>query len=267
MLQDTASKIENHDRAGSFLTGKRAVRVPSTHFNAAMIPLQFGIRHDEKIYPTATNPLPPSATAPVQRSTADITLSSSRPSSQTILLSSRQSRDSGYNASISSSNANNPSLRASNLFDPTPNHTLNVDIDNDDTNIPTVSIVELIGDDLMSNLDTIPSKWTLTDMINHIIDNDVVLPTEEAIDGDRAANAAALPILETPAFYDEYESAVVDFARTNPGLRPVVDLQVNGRSIYYADPVTGRIGKLTKEYIPVDPRHSVRPATVSERSG
>ncbi|KAL8867084.1 MAG: hypothetical protein Q9205_000401 [Flavoplaca limonia] len=247
MLQESASKMENHDRTAPLLTGKRVVQVPSVPFNAAMIPLQFGLLQDEKIHPTATNPLPPSATAPVQPSSADITLSSSRPPSQPILRSFRQSRDSGYSASIPSSSANNPSPRASNLFDPTPIHTPNIDIDIDETNIPTVSVAELIGDDIMSNLDTIPSKWTLTDMINHIIDNDIVLPTEGDIDGNRAANAAALPILETPAFYDEYESAVVDFARTNPGLRSVVDLQVNGRSIYYADPVKGRIGKLTKE--------------------
>ena len=269
MLQESACKMENHDRTPPLLTGKCAVRVPSIPFNAAMIPLQFGLRQDEKIHPTATNPLPPPAAAPVRPSSADITLSSSRPPSQPILRSFRQTRDSGYSASVSSSSAKNPSPRASNRFDPTPIHTpnVNIDIDIDETNIPTVSVAELIGDDIMSNLDTIPSKWTLTDMINHIIDNDIVLPTEEDIDGNRAANAAALPILETPTFYDEYESAVVDFARTNPGLRPVVDLQVNGRSIYYADPVTGRIGKLTKEYNPVDPRHSVPPATVSERSG
>ncbi|KAL9634979.1 MAG: hypothetical protein Q9204_002796 [Flavoplaca sp. TL-2023a] len=259
--------MENHDRTAPLLTGKRVVRVPSIPFNAAMIPLQFGLRQDEKIHPTATNPLPPSATAPVQPSSANITLSSSRPPSQPILRSFRQSCDSGYSASISSSSAKNPSPRASNLFDPTPIHTPNFDIDIDETNIPTVSVAELIGDDIMSNLDTIPSKWTLTDMINHIIDNGIVLPTEEDIDGNRAANAVALPILETPAFYDEYESAGVDFARMNPGLRPVVDMQGNGRSICDADPVTGRIGKLTKEYNPVDPRHSVRPATVSERSG
>ncbi|KAL8900532.1 MAG: hypothetical protein Q9192_001022 [Flavoplaca navasiana] len=269
MLQESASKVENHDSASPLLTGKRMVRVPSTPFNAARIPLQFGLRQDEKIHPTAANPLPPAATAPVQPSSADITLSSSRPPSQPISRSFRQSRDSGYSASIASSSAKNPSPRASNLFDPTPIHTPNIDIAIaiDETSIPTVSIAELIGDDIMSNLDTIPSKWTLTDMINHIIDNDIVLPTEDDIDGNRAANAAALPILETPAFYDEYESTVVDFARTNPGLRPVDDLQVNGRSIYSADPVTGRIGKLAREYNPVDPRHSVRPATVLRRSG
>ncbi|KAI4275207.1 MAG: hypothetical protein LQ337_003385 [Flavoplaca oasis] len=266
MLQESASKVETHDRAGPLLTAKRVVRIPSTPFNAAMIPLQFGLRQDEKIHPTATNPLPPLAIAPVQPSSADITLPSSRPPSQTILRSSRQSRDSGYKASISSSSAKIPSPRASNLFDPTPIHTPNTDIDIDETNIPTVSIAELIGDDIMSNLDTIPSNWTLTNMINHIIDNDIVLPTEDDIDGNRAANAAALPILETPAFYDEYESTLVDFARTNPGLRPVDDLQVNGRSIYSADPVTGRIGKLAREYNPVDPRHSVWRATVLERS-
>lgn len=122
----------------------------------------------------------------------------------------------------------------------------------------------------MSALDTVPSKWTLTDMINYIIDNDIVLPTEEEIDGNRAANAAALPILETPAFYDEHESAMVDFARTNPGLRPFDDLQDIGKSIYYEDPVTGRARKRNGRFNPADPRHPVHRAAVGpvmERGG
>ncbi|KAL8999082.1 MAG: hypothetical protein Q9169_001970 [Polycauliona sp. 2 TL-2023] len=128
-----------------------------------------------------------------------------------------------------------------------------------DTNdsIPTVEIAELIGDQLMSNLETICPKWTLTDMINYIIDNDIVLPTEEEIDGSRTANAAALPLLPAPAFYDEYESGMVEFARKHPGSRPRDDLQDIGKSIYYEDPVTGRMRKRMGEFNLADPRHPV----------
>lgn len=262
MLRKSNSNIGHRDLPAAPLgTGKRVGQVPLSPFNAAMIPLQFGTQHEEKIHPIAANPFPPSA--PIRPPSADTAFPSSRPPSQVVLRSSRQSRDSGYNASISSSNAN-PSPRASNLFE--PNQTTDID----DTYIPTVEIAELIGDHLMSALDTVPSKWTLTDMINYIIDNDIVLPTEEEIDGNRAANAAALPILETPAFYDEHESAMVDFARTNPGLRPFDDLQDIGKSIYYEDPVTGRARKRNGRFNPADPRHPVHRAAVGpvmERGG
>lgn len=240
MLRRSSSNIEHHNfPAGPLETGKHAGQVPLSPFNAAMIPLQFGIRHEEKIHPLAANPLPPSA--PLQLPSADMAFPSSRPPSQTVLRSSRQSPDSGYDASISSSNAN-PSPRASNHSE--PNQTTDIG----DTNISTVEITELIGDQLMSTLDTVPSKWTLTDMINHIIDNGTILPTEEEIDGNRAANATALaPIVESPAFYDEHESAMVDFARANPGRRPFDDLQDIGGTIRYEDLVAGQMKKRDDE--------------------
>ncbi|KAI4110431.1 MAG: hypothetical protein LQ339_001296 [Xanthoria mediterranea] len=232
MLRKSSANIEHPDLpAGPHTTGKRAGQVPLSPFNAAMIPLQFGIRHEEKIHPQAVNPLP----------SADMAFPSSRPPSQTVLRSSRQSPDSGYDASISSSNAN-PSPRASNLSE--PNQTTDIG----DTNISTVEIGELIGDQLMSTLDTVPSKWTLTDMINHIIGNDIILPTEEEIDGNRAANATALPpIVESPAFYDKHESAMVDFARANPGRRPFDDLQDIGGTIRHEDLVAGQMKKRDDE--------------------
>ncbi|CAO1603504.1 hypothetical protein XANCAGTX0491_007091 [Xanthoria calcicola] len=231
MLRKPSANIEHPDLlAGPLATDKRAGQVPSSPFNAAMIPLQFGIRHEEQIHPQAVDPLPP----------ADMAFPSSRPPSQTVLPPSRQSPDSGYDASISSSNPN-PSPRASNLSE--PNQTTNIG----DTNVSTVEIAELIGDQLMSTLDTVPSKWTLTDMINHIIDNDIILPKEE-IAGNRAANATALPpIVESPAFYDEHESAMVDFARANPGRRPFDDLRDIGGTIRYEDLVAGQMKKRDSE--------------------
>ncbi|KAL8785296.1 MAG: hypothetical protein Q9213_003441 [Squamulea squamosa] len=139
--------------------------------------------------------------------------------------------------SISTSDAN-PTPRASSPSEPTLIQSLD-----DDLNIPTVEIAELIGRETLRNLYTIPAKWTLTDMINHIIDNDIVLPTEEQIDGNCAANAASLPIDETSPFYDESEAARVDFARTNPGFRGSDGLEEIGESTYYKDPVRKRMKK------------------------
>ncbi|KAL8855032.1 MAG: hypothetical protein Q9221_000229 [Calogaya cf. arnoldii] len=235
-------------------TGERMVP-----FNAAMVPLPespphspialpFNTQHEEKTSPIAANSLPPSA--PVQLPTTDITLPSQRHPTAITIRTSRQSRDSGYNASASCSSAN-PSPQA---FTFSPHEA--PDFDN-----RTVEIAELIGDNKFSNLDTIPTDWTLIDMINHIIDNDIILPSEEEIDGcNRDANAAVLPILHTPAFYDEYESALVDFARANPGLRPVDDLKEIGKNICYEDPVTGRMRKRMGEFNPADPRHPDRRA-------
>ncbi|KAL8658063.1 MAG: hypothetical protein Q9226_001295, partial [Calogaya cf. arnoldii] len=224
LREKSSSNLEHRDlSAAPLATGERAV-VP---FNAAMVPLPespphspialpFNTRHEEKMSPVAANPLPPSA--PVQPPITDIALPSQRRPTAITIRTSRQSRDSGYNASASCSSAN-PSPQA---FTFEPNEAPDFDI-------RTVEIAELIGDNQMSNLDTIPPDWTLTELINHIIDNDIILPTEEEIDGHRDANAAALPMLHTPAFYDEYESALVDFARANPGLRPGDDLMDIGK--------------------------------------
>ena len=114
----------------------------------------------------------------------------------------------------------------------------------------------------MTSLATVPSKWTLTDMINHILENDILLPTDEEINGSRAANAAGLPIGDSPPFYDEHESAMVDFTRANPGFRPHDGLQIIGKSIYYEDKETGRMRRRVGQFNPVDPRHPAHRAAV-----
>ncbi|KAL8674445.1 MAG: hypothetical protein Q9168_001178 [Polycauliona sp. 1 TL-2023] len=258
MLRKSRSNIGHHEHLPAGLPTEG----DGTPFIAAMIPLQFGNGHEEPVHPITSDPLPPSTPAPFPAPSADIAPPSPRPQSQIAIRSARQSRDGGYNASIASNR--NTSPQAFNLFDPTPDHATS-DIT---STIPAVELAELIGDHLMSNLDTISPKWTLTELINHIIDNDIVLPTEDEIDGGgsniRSANAAALPNLATPAFYDEYESANVEYARRNPGSRRAEDdLRCIGESIYYEDPVTGMMRKRVGEFNLEDPRHPVHRAAAA----
>ncbi|KAL8775392.1 MAG: hypothetical protein Q9209_000400 [Squamulea sp. 1 TL-2023] len=187
----------------------------------------------------------------------------SRPTFPLAVRSFHQSAFNSYETSTSTSISDaNPTTRASNPFEPTLSPPLD-----DDLNIPTVEIAELIGGEILRNLDTIPVKWTLTDMINHLIDNDILLPTEEQIDGNSAANAASLPTEETSPFYDKSEAARVDFTRANPGFKGSDDLEEIGESIYYEDPVTGRMKKRPGRYDLTDPSHPERGAAARANSG
>ncbi|KAL8700008.1 MAG: hypothetical protein Q9224_001166, partial [Gallowayella concinna] len=112
------------------------------------------------------------------------------------------------------------------------------------TPLPSIPLPDLVGEHIMSTLETIPFDFTLTDFLNYIIDHDIDLPTEDEIDGgDRAANATCLlPIDDRPPF-DEYEAAMMEFTRANPGFAVPDGLKGIGEKDYYEDPETGLMRK------------------------
>ncbi|KAL8914508.1 MAG: hypothetical protein Q9171_000861 [Xanthocarpia ochracea] len=251
MLWLSIPKTEHHHLpTGPIATSEGVGQVTFSPSNAAMIPPRSDIQDEEQNYPIAANP---PLSAPGQPPPADMALPTSYPTSPIDAIGpSRQTSNSSSQASISTHDD-----RASKEHEPTTNQ-----VPNDDTTIPSVDITELVGQQVMTSLATGPSKWTLTDMINHILENDILLPTEEEINGNRAANAVGLPVGDSPPFYDEYESAMVDFTRANPGFRPHDGLQIIGESIYYEDKETGRIRRRVGQFNPVDPRHPAHRAVV-----
>ncbi|KAI4246013.1 MAG: hypothetical protein L6R40_002229 [Gallowayella cf. fulva] len=240
--------------------------VTSRPFNPPVIPLQASLRHEADTHnlpmqtdtaasgshrstfqATAIVPaavaLPPSE--PSTPVSAPIASSKPRPTLSIAITPTRYQFRNGrdYRSTSSSSNDKSSSPGSANS-DPT-----NDQATDNDGSIPTVEIAELVGDELMSTLEAIPADWTLTDFVNHIIENDIELPTEEEIDGDRAANAAALPFDDRPPF-DEHESAMVEFARANPGFEFPDGLRTIGESVYCKDPVTGLLKKRPGRFDP-----------------
>ncbi|KAL8731451.1 MAG: hypothetical protein Q9166_003426 [cf. Caloplaca sp. 2 TL-2023] len=236
-------------------------------FNAAMIPLQFGIQNEAETHlnmahtrtaaSRSTIVIAASTALPDSPNPTSIALPSSRAASSLAMSSTRQSGSSEYDASSFGDDDKSPP--------PTP---LTFESsasqgDDNDVNILKVTIAELVGEEVMSTQRTIPADWALTDMVNYIIENEIQLPTEEDIEGDRAANAASLPFVETRPFYDEYEAKLVEFSRANPGFRYPNGLNNIGESIYYDDPQTGKMKKRPGTFKPADPRHPVNRAAAA----
>ncbi|KAL8826305.1 MAG: hypothetical protein Q9170_007454 [Blastenia crenularia] len=110
-----------------------------------------------------------------------------------------------------------------------------------------MTLGDIAGDDLMNQMTFFDSKTTLRQFINFIIKKDILLPTEEAINGDRARNAAECELAaRIPLESTKDEGDFVELGRTEPGCGPQGgnDLGDIGAPIsYYEDPLTGRIRK------------------------
>ncbi|KAL9031994.1 MAG: hypothetical protein Q9196_000007 [Gyalolechia fulgens] len=124
--------------------------------------------------------------------------------------------------------------------------------------------------ELMNRLTYFRPYTTLRQYVNFIIEYDIILPTEEEMDGDREWNAAecehaaSIPLEPSP-FFTEEESDLVQFCRTGSGRHAAFgdDLaDIGAPSVYYNDPVTGKIKKRVGDFNLTDPRH---PANVAAR--
>ena len=110
----------------------------------------------------------------------------------------------------------------------------------------TITLGELSGHDLLSKMTYFKPHTTLRQFINFIIENDIRLPTDEEINGDREWNAAeceyaaSIPLKKKPRGYPMEERRDRD-----PGGRFLGDEDdlgdIGGKCLYYTDPVTGKI--------------------------
>ncbi|KAL8944627.1 MAG: hypothetical protein Q9216_000324 [Gyalolechia sp. 2 TL-2023] len=117
--------------------------------------------------------------------------------------------------------------------------------------------------ELTSRLTYFRPYITLRQYINFIIEYDILLPTEDEMDGDRDWNAAecehaaSIP-LEPEPFFTEEVSDPVEFCRAQSGCHaPSGDdlADIGAPSLYYNDPLTGKIKKQVDEFNLMDPRH------------
>ncbi|KAL8723041.1 MAG: hypothetical protein Q9225_000583 [Loekoesia sp. 1 TL-2023] len=132
----------------------------------------------------------------------------------------------------------------------------------------TITLGDVSGYDLMSRMTYFRPYTTLHQFINFIIENDIILPTDEEINGDREWNAAeceyaaSIP-LEPRPFFTKEDKDFLEFCRANPGRCPPSgnDLgEIGARALYYTDPLTGKIKKHVGRFDPMDPRHLVNVA-------
>ncbi|KAL8819384.1 MAG: hypothetical protein Q9223_002172 [Gallowayella weberi] len=243
---------------GPFSTPERDTMITSSPWNTATNPLRDDTQHTPKArLPTthtsnpalrtqqsasqASTPVPattiPPPSKPVTLFRAAIASPTPHPASP-IAISPIHSAHNTFISSSSGSNSNSNeeiSWPASPTYDLTPTQATST--------ILSTPLSDLISDQILNTLETIPPTWTLTDFLTHIIENDLDLPTEEELDGDHPeANATTLPFDDRLPF-DEYEAAVADFTVANPGFGFPDGLREIGESVYYLDPVTGMMRK------------------------
>ncbi|KAI4169844.1 MAG: hypothetical protein LQ343_005393 [Gyalolechia ehrenbergii] len=124
--------------------------------------------------------------------------------------------------------------------------------------------------ELMKRMTYFRPYITLRQYVNFIIEYDIILPTEEEMDGDREWNAAeceyaaSIP-LKSESFFTKEESVLGEFCGADPCCNPPSgdDLaDIGAPSLYYNDPATGKIKKQIGEFNLMDPRH---PANVAAR--
>ncbi|KAL9604891.1 MAG: hypothetical protein Q9179_001688, partial [Wetmoreana sp. 5 TL-2023] len=163
---------------------------------------------------------------------------------------------SGNNTQASSSTINNQEANATTIvtspnvaFDPVRPHELN----ERSSERMRLKIVDIIGEERASEFPHV-RDWTIHDYCNHVIENDIVLPSLDLVNGNRAQNAAecdaaASVPLEPVPFFDQHEADFNDFCAKNPGFVPADGLNdIGGEGLYYEDPKTGKMRKRVGVY-------------------
>ncbi|KAI4258394.1 MAG: hypothetical protein LQ352_001243 [Teloschistes flavicans] len=129
---------------------------------------------------------------------------------------------------------------------------------------PRLKLRELVGDYTMSEeFRHIPYDWTLLKMLNYVIEKDIVLPTDENLDGDREENArlceeAAKIPLAPRRLWSEDEEWEMQWLRQHPGeIYPRDDLWEicqPREKVFCRDPDNGKWKKRFLMYDPAKPQ-------------
>ncbi|KAL8695047.1 MAG: hypothetical protein Q9218_000415 [Villophora microphyllina] len=135
---------------------------------------------------------------------------------------------------------------------------------------PRLMLREVVGDYIMSEeFRHIPFDWTLWEMLNYVIENDIILPTEEEMNGDREDNARLcqeaykIPVASEIKDEEDDEQLMRELAwkREHPGYPyPRDDLWEIGQPrerVFYRDEATGKWKKRFPVYDPANPRNFV----------
>ncbi|KAL8841464.1 MAG: hypothetical protein Q9170_000927 [Blastenia crenularia] len=134
----------------------------------------------------------------------------------------------------------------------------------------SMTLGDIAGHDLMSQTTFFKPNTTLCRFVNFIIEHNVLLPTEDEINGDRAWNAAecewaaSIPLEPRPSFTEEKDDST-EFCRANPrcGQTYRNDLMdIGAESLYYEDPVTGKMKKRFERFNTMEPQNAVKDGMV-----
>ncbi|KAL8707542.1 MAG: hypothetical protein Q9220_007434 [cf. Caloplaca sp. 1 TL-2023] len=122
---------------------------------------------------------------------------------------------------------------------------------------------ELVPPEALAQCSTINGDWTLADFINYVIDNDIMLPSEEQMYGDPARNVAEVEehagLIDCERSMERIDATLAACRPADSGQGRGIDLNDVGMPLYYEDPLTGKIRRRAEQSSSMD---SLHPASV-----